>query len=434
MSTMLRQRDPEFGTLPLASDETAVARRTRVDNRPIVVATDATEESDAALRTAQAMALHTLRSVQVVAVFEPLPIASPEVAIVESPEMLAQRRNDLRARVQRQFARVGLIYEWPVEILCGDPASVIAQVAKVNDAAIVIMGLGRHGLVERLLGDETVLRMLRLGTVPVLAVAPGASKLPLRVLAGMDFSPSSLRALGLAGQIVHPFASITVAHVGAPLDIAALPDAYAPTRYEVDVAFDRMGQEVELPRSMAVSRKLYRGDPAKVLLRCAAAMKPDLIVVGSHGHGFLSRLLIGSVSQKLVREAGCSILVAPPEDGPTYLEEMPHTVSRVAEYQWIEQLEEFSRRNVARRATLEVMDPDLGAQLEERGLPFRGASYDTRDRRVQIMLGDGGANGRHLTRTIVGATAVQVLRNNAGQDVLLRVSHGRGQTLLTLER
>lgn len=428
MTAVLAQRDPGLGELSLPID------REKVDNRPIVVATDATDESDAALRTAQSLALHTLRSVHVVAVYEPLPITVPEVAIVESPEMLAQRQEDLRRRVQQQFDRVGLIYNWPVELVCGDPASSIARIARRCEAAIVIMGLGRHGLVQRLMGDETVLRMLRLNSVPVLAVAPGTSSLPIKIFVGMDFSPSSLRALSLVRTIAHPFAQVTVAHVAAPLRIAALQHASTPSRFDVDTAFERMEREVALPRSMTLTRRIYRGDPAKVLLRCAAASKPDLIVVGSHGHGFLSRLLIGSVSQKLVRESGCSILVAPPEDGATYFEEMPATVSRVAEYQWVEQLEEFTRRNVARPATLEVMDPEFGAQLEERGLPFRGAAYDSRDRRVQIMLGDGGANGRHLTRTIAGASAVQVLRDNTGRDVLLRVAHGRGQTLLTLAR
>ena len=312
MTAVLEQCDPGFCEFSVPVD------REKVGSRPIVVATDATEESDAALRTAQSLALHTLRSVQVVAVYEPMPITVPEVAVVESADMLAQREEDLRRRVQQQFDRAGLIYDWPVELVCGDPASSIARIARGREAAIVIMGLGRHGLAQRLMGDETVLRVLRLNSVPVLAVAPGSCKLPLRIFVGMDFSLSSLRALALAGTIGHPFAHVTVAHVAAPLRIAALPSASTPSRFDVDAAFERREHVVELPRSMTVARRIYRGDPAKVLLRCAVASKPDLIVVGSHGHGFLSRLLIGSVSEKLVRESGCSILIAPPEDGTAH--------------------------------------------------------------------------------------------------------------------
>ena len=54
------------------------------------------------------------------------------------------------------------------------------------------------------------------------------------------------------------------------------------------------------------------------------------------------------------------------------------------------------------------------------------------DSRYQLLPAD--RPGRHLTRNIHHVTAVQVLRNRAGRDLMLRVAHGRGQTLLTLDR
>jgi hypothetical protein len=47
------------------------------------------------------------------------------------------------------------------------------------------------------------------------------------------------------------------------------------------------------------------------------------------------------------------------------------------------------------------------------------------------MCGDGH---EHVTRTITAVTGIQVLRDANGTDAFLRVAHGRGQTLLTLER
>jgi hypothetical protein len=128
------------------------------------------------------------------------------------------------------------------------------------------------------------------------------------------------------------------------------------------------------------------------------------------------------------------VLIAPPEDGPNFLDEVPAVTTRFASYEWSERLEEFTRRNTGRTGTMEVIDPELGAQIEERGFPFVGAAFDPRDGQVQIMVGDLGLKGRHLTRSIAGVTAVQVLRDRSGRDMLLRVAHGRGQTLLTLER
>ena len=61
-----------------------------------------------------------------------------------------------------------------------------------------------------------------------------------------------------------------------------------------------------------MERCVLAGDPARALMRLVNATRPDLIVAGSHGHGFLTRLRLGSVSQRLVRGAQCSVLVAPP--------------------------------------------------------------------------------------------------------------------------
>ncbi|MBS1806581.1 MAG: universal stress protein [Acidobacteria bacterium] len=52
------------------------------------------------------------------------------------------------------------------------------------------------------------------------------------------------------------------------------------------------------------------GSPASVLLKIADGWKPDLIVIGSHGRSALGRFFLGSVSQKVVHEAHCSVRVA----------------------------------------------------------------------------------------------------------------------------
>jgi hypothetical protein len=67
-------------------------------------------------------------------------------------------------------------------------------------------------------------------------------------------------------------------------------------------------------------------------------------------------------------------------------------------------------------------------------MPFLGADFDPRDASVHIMLGDATLEGRHLARSIRNVTAIQVLRETHGRDLMLRVAHGNGQTLLTLER
>jgi nucleotide-binding universal stress UspA family protein len=430
MATMMQQPRARAASIQKESSKSIAG--------PLLVATDSTESADAAIRAALTITLHTGRAVKLLAVHQPLPLAAPEVQIAESPDMEAERRAQLRSMVLEQLERVGVYAAWPLEVVTGDPAATIVNVAQNIGASLVIMGLGGHGLFERVLGDEMVLRVLRLGTMPVLAVAPGATTLPVNVLAAVDFTPSSIRAARLAADLMSPDGKLTLTHIlSREIDGANWRGSNSAYDGTLGRAFDLMVTDLGFKRAETVERKVLGGDPAKSLLAFAERLQPDLIVAGSHGRGFLTRLLLGSVSQRLVRDAHCSVLVAPPEEGPNFLDELPDITTRFAAYEWAERLEEFTRRNVGRMATLEVIEPDIGAQIEQKGFPFVGASFDPRDGRVHIMLGEPNyMNGktRHLTRSIGGATAIQVLRDRSGRDIMLRVAHGRGQTLLTLER
>ncbi|HEU4996152.1 MAG TPA: universal stress protein [Gemmatimonadaceae bacterium] len=404
---------------------------------PLLVATDASGAADGAIRVAKAIAQRAGQPIYILAVHPPMPILSAEIAIAEGPNTEAENRRYLREQVLEQLKRVGVEAEWPLDVVTGDPAATIVSVAQGIGASLVIMGLGGHGLFDRLLGDETVLRVLRLGTVPVLAVAPDAIGLPRNALAAIDFSASCERAASLAADIMSPDGRLTLIHVVTREDDKAhLAIHHSAYDGILGHGFDLLTADIGFEAVEQIDRRVLSGDPAKVLLDLADAMTPDLIVAGSHGHRFLTRLLLGSVSQRLVRGARCSVLVAPPADAPSYLQELPRVSEGFASYAWAERLEEFTRRNAGRTSALEVIEPDLGAQVEHRGLAFRGASFDPRDGQVHLMFGELGSEKApaHLTRRIGGVTAIQVLRDRECQDMLLRIAHGRGQTLLTLVR
>jgi nucleotide-binding universal stress UspA family protein len=59
-----------------------------------------------------------------------------------------------------------------------------------------------------------------------------------------------------------------------------------------------------------VDHVFLQGDPAEEIIRYAASAEIDLIVMGTHGRTGLARLLMGSVAEKVLREAHCSVLVA----------------------------------------------------------------------------------------------------------------------------
>lgn len=70
----------------------------------------------------------------------------------------------------------------------------------------------------------------------------------------------------------------------------------------------------------SVETQLLDGHAANEILKLAEAQKPDLIVVGARGLGALSRVVLGSVSERIVKHAPCSVLVVRvPDDDPRLL-------------------------------------------------------------------------------------------------------------------
>jgi hypothetical protein len=184
-----------------------------------------------------------------------------------------------------------------------------------------------------------------------------------------------------------------------------------------------------------IEEAVLSGDPAKELAMYAGSVGADLIATGSHGHGYVSRLVLGSVTTKLLRTAKCAVLVIPPDSqhSDTLLASSNATLT-LEHSRWSEVLDDFTRRNVGRRTKLEVVDPAIGAQSQEGDYPLLGVTFDPIDQRVEIMLGELGPGEPHLSRSVGEVDSLDVLTNRDDQDIALRLRHGSGQTILTLLR
>ena len=402
----------------------------QVGNGPIIVATDGAETSRSALEAALHLTYRTGADVRVITVLEPLPLVTADYLAFEG-----LRREDLLALATRQVVEVaGTNSHWNVELYEGEAPDVIARVARESQARAIIVGIGKHELLDRLLGSETALRTLRRSNVPVLAVPPDFNHLPRRVLISTDFSAESVLAGRAALAVFDTISHVSLAHVEPQRDATAAFSAWVPM-YTVGVgpALDRVRAELGIPVSVTVEVVRLKGKAADELLRLARGADIDLIVTGSRGAGMIERMLVGSTATGLLRRAQCAVLAVPTPAGidtPNAALEPP--ANRIPEKQWAAELSAFTRRNAGRRTSLEVEDPEFGSQAQESDYPLIGVTYDHHDRRVAIMLGDPGAVGRHLTRSIGRVRRIDVLRNAQNRDWILRVAHGRGQTILAL--
>jgi universal stress protein A len=142
--------------------------------------------------------------------------------------------------------------------------------------------------------------------------APSTPDLWQKILVPTDFSECSAAAVHAAAALHRKTgAEILLLHVTEP--------AYQGLRVQTSGLHAQMRDEAEKGLSKLVAdifggaariRTLVKdGRPAEVICQTASEEKVDAILMPTHGHSGLKHALLGSVTEKVVRHASCSVLV-----------------------------------------------------------------------------------------------------------------------------
>ena len=202
--------------------------------------------------------------------------------------------------------------------------------AKKHGIDLVVMGThGRQGIQHMLMGSVAE-HVVRHAPCPVFTIRhqvqtePGASI--NHVLVPIDFSRHTHRVVQAATTLTREYqAQITLMHV---LESVALPSAYGIEPQVTDTSLvrsrvsDRLSQEVNYLKDQGLdaSSRIRSGHPASEILTVAETTDIDLIAIGTAGRTGLSRFLMGSVAEKVVRQAPCPVLsvrALPQDDQPS---------------------------------------------------------------------------------------------------------------------
>jgi nucleotide-binding universal stress UspA family protein len=308
------------GTLPEAEP-----RPIPIDlaGRVVLLATDGSPAAASAARIADALAAKHGAIVHAISVLDtrgspippPLDLALAITDAATGPLVHAKQVAVVREALS---ANVGQPVDWPVHVMIGTPATAIAQEAKRLHAALIVMGLRRHGALDRAVHDETTLSVIRRAGCPVLGVTPGHDTLPRRVLAATDFGRASITAAIRATTVLDDDGMVLLAYV-PPIVADGMEEGEAVIReLGVAAAFDRAAAELAAQRVRVDHVVLHHKLPqsvAKLVLEHAGAARADLISAGSMRHGRLDQWLLGSVSTELVRDGRRSVLIVPPSAG-----------------------------------------------------------------------------------------------------------------------
>ena len=282
---------------------------------PVIVASRGDSASDGALELALEMSAATGCGVRLVAAIEPAADIATELgAMSYVPHEEVDGQAGMQRAIDAQLKRLNVRpRKVGVDIRMGDPVSVVIRAARDAGARLVLIGASEHGVLERVFGADTAVRVARAADVPVLVVPRTCTELPTSLLIAVDFSDESIRAGRAALALFPDPEAVHLVHVApSPQPAIDLVATWEGQYVEsAERAFEKVRFALPLPKGTVVGRHIVHGNPARELLRVARERRVDLVVAGSHGHGALKRLFVGSVATDLLREAAVPVLILP---------------------------------------------------------------------------------------------------------------------------
>ena len=291
----------------------ARVERVQAGVMPIVVATDGSEASVPALIAARLICEKTGAPVHVVSINDQpnLPASAPDRTLL-SPDFASVRKQaqlEAIGNLKAQFDPAGL---WTTEVRTGHAAPLIADVARDRKAALIIVGASRHGLLGRLLGFETAMKIAKCSDTPLLIASSSISSAPKRAVIAMNIDPNGMQCISPALIAVGRPRSITCVHVQPRSEFADV--GWAEFDGEYDFALnERFGcLAADLGRTGPPPELVVlHGYAVDEVVGFAEETKADLIVVGIRLRQGRSAAIGGKIARGVLRQSSRSVLIVP---------------------------------------------------------------------------------------------------------------------------
>jgi nucleotide-binding universal stress UspA family protein len=284
----------------------------------VLLATDGSNDAKAAAAFLGQLPLTERGCVRIVSVIErrPVPLDLPgmqaydDAVAAEGRRVVDEARASLAARAAVETA-----------VLEGVARDEIVREARDWDADLVVVGARGLGVVNTFLLGSVSLAVARHVESAVLVVKGHGHRLQ-QVIVGLDGSDAAshaarfvaawpldashaVRLVGVVEPVHFPSTAPTLIRQQIA---AAIREMKEERRAELTKALDEVAPLFEA-HGVSVSRTTPEGYPADVLTEAAVEPGADLIVVGARGLGGVKRLLLGSVSENVLRAARCPVLI-----------------------------------------------------------------------------------------------------------------------------
>lgn len=288
----------------------------------ILVGTDGSTESLAAVKWASDRAVRTGARVHVICTYA---LASYSAAALDGgyamldDEALKRGAQTVVNEAVEHAKKQGDIHV-SSSIEPGDPAGVLVDMSKEVDM-IVVGSRGGGGFADRLLG--TVSSALPAHAKCPVVVVPrhtsGKSFTPVeRIVVGSDGSEVASAALKRSIDEAEAWDAELTAISAVPIAQGNSMMAWMPTSIDREalLADVRQGLNMAIDSALAgrdihVARHALDGSPASLLIEFSTAV--DLVVVGTRGRGGFAGVLLGSTSQTVLGHSTCPVMIVPSE-------------------------------------------------------------------------------------------------------------------------
>jgi nucleotide-binding universal stress UspA family protein len=207
-------------------------------------------------------------------------------------------------------------------VVAGDPFDGILRTAAATKTDLIVMGAHRKQLLQDIFVGTTIERVIRTGPYPVLMVNNEVGQSYRAVLAAVDMSKPSANAIRAAESTrLIGDGRVTLVHAFVPfaegkMFVAGIERA----RIDEYVAGARQRAMNELEAFPAAHKladrpwllRVEEGPAFEVIARAVEEIKPDLLIIGTHGRSGLAKVLLGSVTEQALRSLDVDILAVPP--------------------------------------------------------------------------------------------------------------------------
>ena len=224
-------------------------------------------------------------------------------------QQLEAARMGVSATIERALPAAAL---QDLEIRAGRGASVVTEAAREYGASLIVLGGKHHSTLGRWMGGSTAHHVVRVTDVPLLVTGEQTPAVR-RILVSADLSYAVRPTFEAALRVARLFgAELRVLHAVEPLPVFA----EMPARWNEEAFCQDSRVQLErclepLLEDVVAEGVLRRGYAAEAIAAEVASWRADLVVVGSHGKGWVDRLLLGSTTERLLDQLPASLLVVP---------------------------------------------------------------------------------------------------------------------------